>query len=512
MHLSDATLPRLSRRLDAPTYDRTALHPAIVHIGVGGFHRSHQAVYLEALARSGELGWGETGIGLHSTTMRNALRPQDCLYTVMERTTDADAAFVVGVMRDYLYAPENPSAVLARLAAPETRLVTLTVTGDGYHLDEHGEFRSNDPAVVRDLDTLGAPTTWFGYVVAALARRRGTGLGGFTVLSCDNLPDSGAAARAAVVSYAQLRDETLAAWIERNVTFPSSMVDRITPQPEAALARELSRAFGVRDRAPVATEPFSQWVIEDDFANGRPPLEDVGVELVADVTPYKLTKTRLLNGTHTAMAYLGLLAGHRTTAEMAADPTMRGYLSRLMQAEIAPLLPSVPGLDLMGYQASVLDRLANERIGDPLQRLAGRGSTKMPSYLLPSLVEARREGLPAPLLTLAVAAWFRYLRGTDLSGNLIDINDARLDQLQPLARRGGFDPAPLLRSRSVMGSLGDDLVVRRELGRALRDLETLGARGATEARLDPARRLGVVGATGAGVPAQAGSLELTTGA
>jgi mannitol 2-dehydrogenase len=512
MHLSDATLPRLSRRLDAPTYDRTALRSSIVHIGVGGFHRTHQAVYLEALARSGELGWGETGVGLHSPTMKRALRPQDCLYTVVERTADTDAALVVGAMRDYLYAPDNPSAVLGRLAAPETRLVTLTITGDGYNLDENGQFRDDEPAVLRDLGTLGAPTTWFGYVVAALGRRRAAGLGGFTVLSCDNLPDSGAAAEAAVLSYARLRDETLAAWIERNVTFPSSMVDRITPQPDEALSRELSRAFGVRDRAPVATEPFSQWVIEDSFANGRPPLEDVGVQLVADVTPYKLTKTRLLNGTHTAMAYLGHLAGHRTTAEMVADPTMLRYLSRMMQEEIAPLLPSTPGLDLREYQATVLERLANDRIGDPLSRLAGRGSTKMPSYLLPSLIEARREGLPAPLLTLAVAAWFRYLRGTDLSGNPIEIHDARLDQLQPLARRGGADPSPLLRNRSVMGPLGDDLVVRRELSRALRDLEQLGARGATAARLGSSTRLSVVGGPGAEVSTQAGSLELTTGA
>ncbi len=512
MHLSDATLPRLSRRLDAPTYDRAALRPSIVHIGVGGFHRSHQAVYLEALARTGELGWGETGVGLHSTTMRRALRPQDCLYTVVERTSETDSALVVGVMRDYLYAPENPAAVLDRLAAPETRLVTLTITGDGYNLDQDGRFRDREPAVVRDLSASGAPTTWFGYVVAALGRRRAAGLGGFTVLSCDNLPDSGAAAQAAVVSYARLRDETLAAWIERNVTFPSSMVDRITPQPDGALSRELARAFGVRDRAPVATEPFTQWVIEDDFANGRPPLEDVGVQFVSDVAPYKLTKTRLLNGTHTAMAYLGHLAGHRNTAEMVADPTMRSYLSRLMREEVAPLLPSTPGLDLRDYQATVLDRLANERIGDPLSRLAGRGSTKMPCYLLPSLIEARREGLPAPLLTLAVAAWFRYLRGTDLSGNAIEIHDARLDQLQPLARRGGLDPSLLLRNRSVMGPLGDDLVVRRELGRALRDLETLGARGATEARLGTGRRLSALGASGVTMPTQAGPLEITTGA
>ena len=506
MHLSEATLSGLSWRLSAPTYDRAALRPSIVHIGVGGFHRSHQAVYLEALARSGELGWGETGVGLHSPAMRTALQPQDNLYTVVERTTDCDSAHVVGVMRDYLFAPDDPGAVLDRLASTETRLVTLTVTGDGYNLDQNGDFREAEPVVLRDRRGSGVPTTWFGYVVTALARRRATGLGGFTLLSCDNLPDSGAAARTAVVSYARLCDETLALWIERNVTFPDSMVDRITPRPDGALAAEVAKSFGVHDRVPVATEPFTQWVIEDDFCNGRPPLEDVGVRFVADVKPYKLTKTRLLNGTHTAMAYLGHLAGHRTTAEMVADPTMRRFLVRLMQEEVAPLLPSVPGLDLGSYQSTVLARLANERIGDPLSRLAGRGSTKMPAYLLPSLVEARRAGHQAPLLTLAVAAWFRYLRGADLLGSPIDIQDVRLDQLQPLALRGGPDPSPLLRHRAVMGPLGDDLHVRRELGEALRDLDRLGPRAATEARLHTVRELR--GARSDSVR----SLELTPGA
>jgi mannitol 2-dehydrogenase len=277
-------------------------------------------------------------------------------------------------------------------------------------------------------------------------------------------------------------------WIHHNVTFPDSMVDRITPVSDDGLVRGVSRQFGVLDRAPVATEPFAQWVVEDSFCNGRPPLEDVGVHVVSDVGPYKLMKTRLLNGTHTAMAYLGLLAGYRTTAEMVSDPTMRCYLARLMHDEVAPLLPEAHGIDLDAYQRTVLERLGNERLADPLTRLAGRGSTKVPSYLLPSLIEARQEGRAAPLLTLAVAAWFRYLRGTDLAGQPLEINDARLPRLQPLAREGGSDPAPLLGDRSVVGPLGQDLFVRQELGRALRDLERLGAQRATQARLSGAGR------------------------
>ena len=483
MHLSDRALPDLSRRVATPTYDRRALRSSIVHIGVGGFHRAHQGMYLDALARSGDLRWGETGVGLNSTRMKAALGPQDGLYTVVERTSDLESATVVGVITDYLYAPDSPRTVIDRLADPTTRIVTLTVTGDGYNLDINGDFRAERRAVREDASRLDRPTTWFGYVVAALARRRAAGLGGLTILSCDNLANSGAAAETAVVAFARTVDETLARWIEHHVAFPNSMVDRITPAADEDTSRFVERRYGVVDRAPVLTEPFSQWVVEDEFACGRPPLEDVGVQFVSDVAPYKLMKSRLLNGTHSALAYLGYLAGHRTTAELMRDPVMHTYLARMMRDEMAPLLPRVPGVDLGEYQATLLERFANENISDALSRLCARGSTKVPSYLLPSLVEARRAGHPAPLLTLATAAWFRYLRGTDLAGSPIEIEDVRRDALVALARAGRCDPAPLLSERSVMGEIGDDLWVRRELGRALRDLDRVGPRAAVRMRL-----------------------------
>jgi mannitol 2-dehydrogenase len=268
-----------------------------------------------------------------------------------------------------------------------------------------------------------------------------------------------------------MRDETLAAWIERNVSFPNAMVDRITPGSDEDLKALVARRFGVVDKSPVATEPFAQWVVEDTFADGRPPLDRVGVQFVTDVSPYKLVKSRLLNGTHSAMAYLGHLAGHATTADMMEDPDMRAFVTQLMQQEIAPLLPRVPGMDLDGYVGTLLDRLANPEVGDPLTRLCGRGSTKVPAYLLPSLVESRRRGRPAPLLTLAVAAWFRYLRGTDRDGAPITIKDARLEELQPLALRGRSDPSALLGCRDVLGTIADDLTIRRGLHAALVDLE-----------------------------------------
>jgi mannitol 2-dehydrogenase len=453
--LTDRTLAALAGRVDVPGYDRRGLTPSVVHLGVGGFHRGHQAVYLDDLARSGHTGWGVVGVGLRSATMRNALTPQDFLYTVVERDRDGDSARVVGAMVGYRYAPDDPEAVLDQLADPRVRLVTLTITGAGYD----------------DRDAGSAA----GYLAAGLDRRRRAGLPGFTVLSCDNLPENGARTRAAVTAAAQRRDPALARWIEANVSFPASVVDRITPETDDDTRRLVEERFGVRDRCPVVTEPFRQWIIEDDFVQGRPPLEDFGVRFTGDVTPYRLMKTRLLNAGHSALGYLGTLSGGvRTTSEAMTNPILADYLAVLMREEVAPLLPAVPGVDLAEYQRSLLDRFANPAISDQLSRLCGRGSTKMPAYLLPSLHESRRQGRPALLLTLAVAAWACYLRGSDLDGNPIEIRDARRDPLRSLALAGGTDPRPLLSDREVFGPLGEDAELVTALEYALHDLEMYG--------------------------------------
>jgi fructuronate reductase/mannitol 2-dehydrogenase len=468
--LSARALPRLNDHTSTPDYDRSALSPAIVHIGVGGFHRAHQAVYLDDLARTGATGWGEIGVGLRSTTMRDALLPQDCLFTVVERSRHRDTARVVGSMTAYLYAPDDPDRVLGVLADERTRVVTLTITGGGYDLD------LDDPDVRRDLRHPERPATVFGFLVEALDRRRRAGLPAFTVLSCDNMPDNGAAARSAVLGFAAARDQGLADWIDIHASFPGSMVDRITPETDDEARALVAGRFGVRDRSPVITEPFTQWVIEDRFCNGRPPLERVGVQFVDDVAPYKLMKTRLLNASHSALGYLGSLAGgYRTTSDALANPLIADYLAALMREEITTLLPDVPGIDLEAYQRTLLERFANPRISDQLSRLCGRGSTKMPAYLLPSLMAARAEGRPTRLLTLAVAGWCRYLRGYDLHGNRIDIKDARKDVLQRLAAQdGGRDLRPLLGERSIFGGLGDDPEFVRTLEWAIRDIEEYG--------------------------------------
>ena len=471
--LRNETLGQHAEQLAVPTYDRAALTPAVVHFSVGGFHRSHQLLYFDDLAQRGISDeWGVVGVGLRSRDMQRALAPQDHLYTVVERSPDGERARVVGVMIDYHFAPDDPAVVLDVLSDERTRMVSLTITGSGYRLDPHsGAFDPDDPDIRWDLEETARPRTVFGFLVEALDRRRRAGLPPFTVVSCDNMHRNGEATRAAVVGFAGLRDEVLARWIADRVSFPSSMVDRITPHTTPEQRDAVAARYGVDDRWPVITEPFSQWFIEDDFCNGRPPLEHVGVHFVDDVAQYELMKTRLLNASHCALGYLGSLAGYESIDQLMADPVFTGYAAQLMDLEVAPLLPSPAGIDLVEYRSTLLKRFANPAIADQLHRLCRRGSTKMPHHLLPSLRQALDEGRPHRLLTLAVAAWFRYLRGTDVDGRRIEVDDPRAELLGTLARAGGDDPRLLLGVTSIFGDLGERPAFVDELGRALTALE-----------------------------------------
>jgi mannitol 2-dehydrogenase len=481
--VNSTTLHRLADRAQVPTYDRSELTPAVVHISVGGFTRAHQLVYLDELAERGDTDWGVVGVGLHSTTMRDALAPQDHLYTVVERDADEERARVVGALVDYVYAPDDPERVLDLLTDERTRLVTMTVTGTAYRIDPRtGEFHPDDEARA-DLEHPHRPTSVFGFLVEALDRRRRAALPPFTVMSCDNMQSNGSAARSAVVGFARLRDEVLARWITDNVTFPSSMVDRITPQTSPEQRDTVAEDLGIDDNWPVITEPFSQWFVEDDFCNGRPPLETVGVRFVRDIGHYEQMKTRLLNAGHCAIGFLGQVAGLETTDQVVADPVFHDYLDQLMTTEVIPLLPQPDGVDLPDYAASLLHRFANPAIGDELGRLSRRGSTKVPDYVLPSLNQAIAEGRPHALLTLTVAGWFRFLDGVDEDGQPIEVQDQLADRLQELARAGGTDPRPLLGERSVFGDLVDDEGFVGRLQTALIRLRDDGVRAALAAHL-----------------------------
>jgi mannitol-1-phosphate/altronate dehydrogenase len=489
--LTQDTLGQHREQLTVPTYDRSALTPAVVHFSVGGFHRSHQLLYFDEVAERGiSTGWGVVGVGLHSRTMKDALAPQDHLYTVVERSPDGERARVVGVMVDYHFAPDDPATVLDVLTDARTRMVSLTITGSGYRLCPHsGDFDADDADIRWDLTETGRPRTVFGFIVEALDRRRRAGLPPFTVVSCDNMHRNGDAARAAIVGFARLRDEVLARWIGDRVSFPSSMVDRITPHTTPEQREAVAQRYGVDDNWPVITEPFSQWVIEDDFCNGRPPLDLVGVRFVADVARYELMKTRLLNASHCALGYLGSLAGHSSIDQLMAEPLFAEYVARLMDDEVTPLLPPPDGIDLADYKRTLLKRFANPAIADQLFRLCRRGSTKMPHHLLPSLRQALDEGRPHRLLTVAVAAWCRYLRGTDVDGRPLAIDDPHAERLQELARAGGTDPRLLLGERSIFGDLAENGAFVAELTDTLEQLERSGVRATLTAALDSSERL-----------------------
>ncbi|MGB6205956.1 mannitol dehydrogenase family protein [Mycobacterium sp.] len=445
--LSNATLRLHSQRIDVPTYDRSALQRGVVHIGAGNFHRAHQAVYFDDLACLGISNqWGVTGVSLHSRDVKELLSAQDGLYTVVQRGHDRQTARVVGSIGSVHFAPHDCAAVRAALADPQTRVVSLTITGNGYFLDPvTGEFDAANPDVRADLSASNCYATAWAYLAEALDRRRRAGIAPFTVLCCDNVADNTQAARTALVSFAALKDPGLARWIDRHVAFPSTMVDRITPQTSHSERQFVEDTFGITDRLPVVTEPFCQWVIEDTFSNGRPPLDEVGAQFVSDVSDHKLIKTRLLNGTHIALACLATLAGYQRTDEAMRDRVIFDYVDQLMRDEIQPLLPAVPGMNTPSYRHTLLARLSNPRMSDQLPRLARRGSTKIASFLLPSLQEAIAQDRPHTLLMLAIAGWARYLRGYDLSGRKFRIEDPQAALLTKLVTMAGNNPDPLLR-------------------------------------------------------------------
>ncbi len=457
--LNNKTINFLPQNVIVPGYDRTQVTPGIVHIGVGGFHRAHEAVYTDdLLGQGGASEWGICGVGLRpeDKPMRDALVPQDCLYTVMTRSADGDEARVISSLIWYLFAPEQEQAVRNALASPQTRIVSLTITEGGY-----------------GLDAAGRPSPVFALLAEALEQRHSAGILAFTVLSCDNLPGNGDAAKQALL--AAVPDSALAEWIEQNATFPNSMVDRITPQTTDADRAIVRAEFGIDDAWPVVCEPFKQWIIEDKFSNGRPPWENAGAQFVPDVAPYETMKLSLLNGSHFAMAYLGFLAGFQTVPDLMADPEFRTFITRLMDDEVTPLLSPVPGIDLADYKATLLHRFDNPAIKDQITRLCLNGSPKFPQYLRPSLEVALQTGRSRRLLTLALAGWLRYLTGEDEQGLAYVIDDPRAAELTALARQGGTDPRLLLALTDVFGELGQTAELVRELEADLTRLYAVGA-------------------------------------
>tara|TARA_R110002096_G_scaffold114770_11_gene248861 strand:- start:21392 stop:22864 length:1473 start_codon:yes stop_codon:yes gene_type:complete len=452
--LSTPNLVNLDPKIRVPRYDRTKVGQSMMHVGVGGFHRAHQAVYIDHLLnQGGDPAWGYCGVGLLKldARIRDVMRSQDCLYTVVERSSEGDTASIVGSIVNFVFAPDNREEVLEQMASPETRIVSLTITEGGYYLDSNGELDANHPDLKKDLATPHEPSCSFGYLLEALDRRRQRGLAPFTLMSCDNIQGNGEVARKMLTAFAELRDPVLRNWMDENCLFPNSMVDRITPATTDELRLLVSDKFGIEDGWPVMTEPFKQWVIEDHFVQGRPKWEEVGAQMTTDVLPYELMKLRLLNASHQALCYVGLLLGYEHVHETMQDDDIRMLVKKMMDQEATDTLSPVPGVDLDDYKNSVIGRFANPAIKDQLSRIGFYGSAGIPKFVLPSITDQLGKDGPIRLLSFVVASWFRYLNGMDDSGKEMPMLDPLAPKLRELAAGGGEDARKLLAVREVFG-------------------------------------------------------------
>ena len=471
-------LPRSIRRF---SYDRSALKPGIVHLGTGAFHRAHQAVAIEHCLEQGETEWAILGSSLRSRETSDALSPQKGLYALSVRDGSGEQIRVIGSILDVITVPDAPSRLMTALTAPSTRIVSLTITEKGYcHDPATGELNEDHPDIRHDLVNPGSPRSAIGLIAAALESRRAAGLKPFTLLTCDNLPANGRTLKRVVDRFAALKSRDLGAWVQDQVLCPSSMVDRIVPATTDEDRARISQAMGLEDRWPIVTEPFTQWVLEDRFSDGRPDLASAGVELVSHVTPFEHMKLRLLNGSHSTLAYLGYLAGHETVADAMAAPGFEPLIRALMREEAGPTLAMPVGTDIPGYQDALIERFRNPALKHRTWQIAMDGSQKLPQRLLNTIRDRLKSGAPIDRLALGVAAWMRYVTGLDEKGGNIDVRDPLAEELRRITDEAGpvaarLAPA-LLAVKAIFGSdLPND---QRFTSPVTSALEALYAKGA----------------------------------
>ncbi len=471
--LSLANLPALSDEVARPAYRRGDLQGGILHFGVGNFHRSHQAVYLDRLFSAGhDLDWALVGAGVFDFEKpgREKLKEQDWLTTVVERDAGHVQARVTGAMVDFIE-PGDTEAIVARLADPAIRIVSMTITEGGYFIDPATQkFNPNHPDIVADAAAPDRPKTVFGLVLAGLRARRAAGVPPFTVMSCDNIPHNGHVTADAVVGLAELIDKDLGAWVRESVAFPNGMVDRITPATTDRERQALKERFDVEDNWPVFCEPFIQWVLEDHFPSGRPALEKAGVQFVDDVSPFELMKIRILNGGHATIAYpAGLMDIHFVHEAMQND-LVRKFLIRLEHEEIIPTIPPVPGVDLNDYFELIERRFSNPTIGDTIRRLCLDGSNRQPKFIIPTIADRLAAGQGVAGLALESALWCRYCYGETESGATIEPNDPNWDRLVATSRAAKADPQKWLAMEDIYGDVGKSPVFAAEFAKALNAL------------------------------------------
>ena len=469
-----------------PRYSRADLTPGIVHFGVGNFHRAHQAVYLDALFNLGEgHDWALIGAGVRETdeAMRQKLSAQDWLTTVVEQEADSSSAHITGVMVDYLK-PGDSAAVIAKLADPAIRIVSLTITEGGYYIDPASQkFDPKHPDIAYDAAHFDAPKTAFGLILAGLVKRRDAGLQPFTVMSCDNIPGNGHVTENAVAGLAALIDPALAAWVKSSVAFPNGMVDRITPATSDREKKLLADNFGIDDAWPVFCENFKQWVLEDNFPAGRPALEKVGVQFVRDVAPYEHMKIRILNGGHATIAYPAGLMDIHFVHEAMENPLVAAFLKKVETEEIIPVVPPVPDTDLNDYLALCEKRFANPKIGDTIRRLCLDGSNRQPKFIIPSALDRVNANSLLTGLALVSALWCRYCYGTTDSGAVIEPNDPNWDRLTAQSKKAKENPAAWLEMADIYGDLAKAPSFIAAFTKSLNSLWTQGTKATLEAYL-----------------------------
>jgi mannitol 2-dehydrogenase len=465
VRLNSATVGRLP--IATPGYDRGGVGVGIAHFGVGGFHRAHQAMYIDRLLERGAAReWGICGIGVMPADrrMRDVLRAQDGLYTlILEHPDGTREVRVIGSIVDYRYAPDDPLATIELLAAPTTRIVSMTITEGGYQI--------RDPGSV------------FGLIVEALSRRRDGGIAAPTIVSCDNIEHNGDVARRAVIAHAELLRPGLADWIAEQARFPCSMVDRITPVTTPDIVAALDRDFGVADEWPVVAEAFASWVLEDDFADGRPPLEEAGVLMVDDVGPYESMKLRLLNAGHQCLCYFAALCGYSMVHDAARDPLLAEFLLAYFDSEAMPTLRPVPGIDLRAYTHALIERFANPGVRDTVARLCAYSSDRIPKWLLPVIRDNLLTGGPIRLASATVASWARYAEAVDERGEPIEVVDNLADSLVPLARAQRQHPTTFIENPALFGDLAHEPRFVEAYGWALDSLHSRGARATLDTLL-----------------------------
>jgi mannitol-1-phosphate/altronate dehydrogenase len=487
--LSRSNLAHVQPPVHLPGFDPATIKAGIVHLGLGGFHRAHMARYIHTLMeqRPDTLDWGIIGAGLMPADrrMQESLGPQDNLYTLVERDAMGETVSIIASLAGVIFAGGSSAALIDAIDRPEIRIVSLTVTEHGYCLNRSTKQLDPDHALIRgDLAHPERPSSAIGMIVEALRRRRASGTAPFTALSCDNIQHNGNVLREAVLALARLRDPALADWIAESVSFPSTMVDRITPVTAEADITALAERYGIIDRWPVFSETFTQWVIEDRFPTGRPAWEDVGAQFVTDVAPYEFMKLRLLNGSHLAVAGIGRLAGYVTIDEAMADPLVTRFMSALMDRETGPTLPDVPGIDLPLYKKTLIERFSNPAIKDTVERV----NTDAPLNILVDPIRDRlRANQPLDLLALALAAWLRRVRGEDEQSQPIDVRHPLAEQLHVKAIEGGADPRPLLGMVQLFGDTGSDA---RLVEPVEKWLSSLYAKGSRKTLAEASRTLG----------------------